>query len=156
MSLSKKIMEFSNFKISKRTTESEADTLLSQKKQLRIRLYSILGEGEWECENYDCDYESKDLNSFLKHEVSCYNLEINIDNLIDMCVKHELYARLPENTTCKFCRSNFKTSNLLNQHQKRGNYMKCVPKTLKQLADTLSREQQMELIHIMREMKFKE
>ena len=59
-----------------------------------------------------------------------------------MIDENELRSRLPQNLTCKYCNTIFKTKNLLSQHKNRGKAFKCVPKTLKNLIDQLSIDEQ--------------
>lgn len=152
MALSQLINEYYNFSIPKNTTEEESDRLLSERTKLKNRINTALSVGKWCCSNhnYNCPFESNDLDEFLQHEIKCYDLEITYNDLCRMIDEKNLRARVPESNTCKYCLTTFKTKNLLSQHKNRGKPKKCVAKTLQNLVAGLSVDDQIYYINHIR------
>ena len=150
MALSNLINEYCNFSIP--VDAKNEDELLTERMRLRSKLFTTLSFGRWECNNHDCTcpFESNDLDEFLLHEIKCYDLEISYEKLCMMLDEKKLRARVPENTTCKYCLKTFSTKNLLSQHKNRGKPKKCVEKTLHNLVASLSLDEQIYYINHIR------
>jgi len=149
--LSQLTLEYQSISLSNAKDEEEEGRLQLQKHKVRQRLIQNLQDDTFECLNGECPFESDDLNTFLNHEIKCYDLKTTTDKIIEDMESMNVYRYALNGESCKYCGKCFKTKNLLSQHQNRGVKLGCVKSALNKKLQELTSTDRLLVLNFIRE-----
>ena len=145
------IIEMMEIKISDDLSIEQQEKKESRKRILHQRIISYFREGEWECENDECEQTYTDIDNFLKHLNIHGEYNVNMGKVLDYIEPYRKY--IPSELCCKMCGKHFETKNLLNQHINRGVRYGCVKKTYRNLSQDLSIDEMMLVVNFIKSIK---
>ena len=153
--LSQLILEYQSLSLKDAIDEEDENRRIKSRLNIRNRLINNLKDDTYECcdtiGDRDCPFESTDLNTYLEHEIKCYDLKTNSDTIIEAMESMDILRYALTGSTCKYCNKVFKTKNLLNQHLNRGIKLGCVKTALNKKIQELNANDRLLVLNFIRE-----